>query len=224
MKNKKIILTISILIIAGAILIITRISEPNLPKITPETIATILTAIFTGIIASAALARPIYNAVTKPTLEFADLIKRGNCYYITVKKTKGRGPAKNCRGRLTIADYDADSRWGSSRLKECDIYKTEYLRLFAIKTSVTSFLESLEREPARQKTTVTISFLEGLSKGEPATTKKGKKGEYVLLQERKFPLLQYRNKTLKIAPESENANVPKPLEIKISEVISQAKD
>lgn len=188
--------------------------------ISPET----LTAIFTGIIASAVLAKPIYSAITTPKLEFADLIKRGNCYYLAVEKTKGKGPAKNCRGRLKIGDYDADSRWGSSRLRECDIHKTEYLRLFAIKGLVSSFLESLEKKPIRRKTTTTISFLEGLSRGEPATIMKGEKGEYVLLEEREFPLPKYKNEALEITLDSENANVPKPLKIKISEVISQAKN
>jgi len=173
----------------------------------PET----LTAIFTGIFAFIAVGGVVYKIIKKPQLEFGKFIKKRDTKtkidsysIIIMKKNKKGNTAKNCRGRLKLGEaWNADSRWGSSRLKECDIHGEEYLGLFTIKQSE-------------------LCFYEGLDKGEFVTTMDMGKGEFAVLDVKKISLSKCKNKILTINITSENAKTPKPLGEKISNIISKA--
>jgi len=182
-------------------------------------ISEILTAIFTGIFAFIAVSGAIYKIITKPRLKFGKFVKKeNNCYYLIVKKNKRGKTAKNCRCRLRLGkDYNADSRWGSSRLKECDIHNEEYLRLFAIEPSAPGPFSKI-----KPKSVELLHFLEGVSEGEPVATKTRGENIFPVIDERHFPLSEYENEILTISLTSENAKTPTPLEKKISEIISKA--
>ena len=176
----------------------------------------ILTAIFTGIFASVALGGVFYKIIKRPRLEFGAFIKKDNWYYLVVKKNKRGKIAKNCRCRLKLGkDYNADSRWGSSRLKECDMHDEEHLKLFTIKSTLS--------EVSAKELVKTLCFLEGAGKGEPVATTTRGKNTFPVIDERRFSLLNYENEILTISLTSENAKTPKPIEIKISEIISKAR-
>lgn len=187
-------------------------------------ISEILTAIFTGVFAFIALCGTVYRIITRPRLKFGKFIEKRDMktgtpwYYLIVKKNKRGKTAKNCRGRLRLGkDYNADSRWGSSRLKECDIHNAEYLRLFAIEPSPPGPFSKI-----KPKSVKLLHFLEGVSEGEPVATKTRGENIFPVIDERHFPLSEYENEILTISLTSENAKTPNPLEKKISEIISKA--
>jgi len=79
------------------------------------------------------LGKMLWNLLNEPTLEFGDITNNYDpAYFLTVKKKKGKGYAKNCEGKILVEGVDTHTVWARSEYIRTDIGDKESLRLFYI--------------------------------------------------------------------------------------------
>ena len=81
------------------------------------------------------LVKMLWNLLNEPTLEFGDITNNDEpAYFITVKKQKGKGYAKNCEGKIKIDGINTHTVWALNEPRRIDIAGEMKLRLFAVDT------------------------------------------------------------------------------------------
>jgi hypothetical protein len=81
------------------------------------------------------LVKMLWNLLNEPTLEFGDITNNNEpAYFITVKKQKGKGYAKNCEGKIKIDGINTHTVWALNEPRRIDIADEMRLRLFAVDT------------------------------------------------------------------------------------------
>jgi hypothetical protein len=99
----------------------------------PLNSTTIIGIVISSISSITGVVKMFFDWKNEPALEFGELTHTNDlAYFIKVKKSKGKGFAKNCEGKIKVNGINTNTVWALNEPRRIDIADEMNLRLFSI--------------------------------------------------------------------------------------------